>query len=101
MNMPSGASLPPVDLKDPRIRVTAADVWMRFANDGPMYGMIILAGVLAFKGITTGLESIVGGMFALQARSRPPENDKNAGRLFLPLCVAGALVSGSVVVGCL
>jgi hypothetical protein len=79
-NPPTG----PVDIKDPRIRVTFADVAMRMANDGPMYGMIILAGLLAAKGITTGLESIVGGAFALQARSRPPENEKvGAARNFM------------------
>ncbi len=76
MNMLSNPPNGPVDIKDPRIRVTFADVAMRMANDGPMYGMIILAGLLAAKGITTGLESIVGGAFALQARSRPPENEK-------------------------
>ncbi len=67
----------PIDIKDPRIRVTFADVAMRVARDGPMYGVIILVGVLALRGTTSALESILGAAFALQARSHPPpENDK-------------------------
>lgn len=62
----------PIDLKDPRIRVTFADVAMRVARDGPMYGVIILVGVLALRGTTSALESILGAAFALQARSHPP-----------------------------
>lgn len=70
-------SMPPVDIKDPRIRVTFADVAMRIARDGPMYGVIILVGLLALRGTTTAMESIVGAAFALLARSHPPpENDK-------------------------
>ena len=73
-------SLPPVDIRDPRIRVTFADVAMRIARDGPMYGVIVLVGVLALKGTTTAAESITGAALALLARSHPPpEPDKRGG----------------------
>lgn len=65
-------SLPPVDIKDPRIRTTFADVAMKLVSDGPMYGVIILVGVLALKGTTTAAESITGAALALLARSHPP-----------------------------
>ncbi len=87
-------SLPPVgnvDIKDPRIRVTFADVAMRIARDGPMYGVIILVGVLAMRGTTTALESILGAAFALQARSHPPPEADKMGRM------VGGLVGGGLV----
>ena len=40
MNLPT--SIAPVDIKDPRIRITFADVAMRIAHDGPMYGVLLL-----------------------------------------------------------
>ena len=40
---------------------------MRIARDGPMYGVIILVGLLALRGTTTAMESIVGAAFALLA----------------------------------
>ena len=70
-------STPPVDIRDPRIRITFADVAMRVARDGPMYGVIILVGVLALRGTTSALESILGAAFALQARSHPPPEGEN------------------------
>lgn len=87
-------SMPPVDIKDPRIRVTAADVAMRIANDGPMYGVIILVGVLALKGTTTTLESIVGASLALHARSHPPSGVKfngNVAAAVIAFVLMGAL----------
>lgn len=94
MNM----STPPVDIKDPRIRITFADVAMRIAHDGPMYGVLTLVGVLALRGNIEGLHAIMGAAFALQARSRPPESDK-LDRLTKGI-VGGllilAIVSGSV-----
>lgn len=71
MNAPSPPSAP-VDIKDPRIRITFADVAMRIARDGPMYGVILLVGVLAIRGTTTAMESVVGAAIALLARSHPP-----------------------------
>lgn len=95
LSAPPGA---PVDIKDPRIRVTIADVAMRFASDGPMYGMIFLVGVLALRGTTTSMESILGAAFALQARSHPPQPfDKltgiarSAGAAVVALLLVGAL----------
>lgn len=71
INIPPNQSTP-VDIRDPRIRVTFADVAMRIARDGPMYGVIILVGVLALRGTTTAMESVVGAAIALLARSHPP-----------------------------
>src|ERR1700739_1970187 len=82
MNLPTGISNPPIlDIKDPRIRITFADVAMRIARDGPMYGVIILVGVLAVRGHTSPLESILGAAFALQARSHPPFEKGMLGQL--------------------
>src|SRR5882762_8994691 len=77
MNIPGQNPSIPVDIKDPRIRITFADVAMRIARDGPMYGVIILVGVLAMRGTTTAMESIVGAAFALLARSHPPPEFSN------------------------
>lgn len=71
-----GNSIPPVDIKDPRIRITFADVAMRIAHDGPMYGVLMLVCILAMRKDIEGLHAIMGAAFALQARSRPPESDK-------------------------
>jgi hypothetical protein len=65
-----------VDIKDPRIRITFADVAMRIAHDGPMYGVLTLLGILSMRKDIEGLHAIVGMALALQARSRPPETDK-------------------------
>lgn len=106
MNHPNMTSMPPVDIKDPRIRVTFADVAMRVANDGPMYGVIILVGVLALRGTTTALESIIGAAFALQARSRPPESEKsssyaNSLRGMIPIPAAvGAIAAAHLITAC-
>lgn len=97
----NSTSLPPVDPKDPRIRVTFADVAMRIARDGPMYGVIILVGVLALKGTTTSAESIIGAALALLARSHPPpEIDK---RVPGTVSILGAMlfvVGAAVVAAC-
>jgi hypothetical protein len=81
MNTPGGLSglsgIPgAVDIKDPRIRYTFADVAMKFANDGPMYATILLVGILAASKNIEGIHAIFGCAFALQARSKPPDNDK-------------------------
>jgi hypothetical protein len=94
---PPGA---PVDLKDPRIRVTFADVAMRIARDGPMYGVIILVGVLALKGTTNALESILGAAFALQARSHPPPEISSKLSNAIISALGIVLVIGATVVGC-
>ncbi len=93
-------SFPPVDIKDPRIRVTFADVAMRIARDGPMYGVIILVGVLALKGTTTAAESITGAALALLARSHPPpELDKRVGGMVVVSALA--LVGAVTVAACM
>ncbi len=71
MSQPPGGQA--VDIRDPRIRVTFADVAMRIAHDGPMYGVILLVGVLAMRNNIDSIHAIIGAAFALQARSRPPE----------------------------
>lgn len=101
LNIPSQPSIP-VDLKDPRIRVTFADVAMRIARDGPMYGVIILVGVLAMRGTTSALESILGAAFALQARSHPPPeySNKVGGGIALGMLVVGLFVVAHTLSGC-
>jgi hypothetical protein len=74
-NLPGLSSIP-IDIKDPRIRITFADVAMRIAHDGPMYGVLMLVGILSVRGNIEGLQAVIGAAFALQARSRPPESDK-------------------------
>lgn len=51
--------------------VTLADVAMRVAHDGPMYAIIVVVGVMAFKGHASASESIIAGLGALLARSWP------------------------------
>lgn len=67
---PPGAQ---VDMKDPRIRYTFADVAMKLANDGPMYVVLVVILVLSVRGTTSALESVTGMAIALLARSRPPD----------------------------
>lgn len=94
-------SFPPVDIKDPRIRVTFADVAMRIARDGPMYGVILLVGVLALKGTTTAAESITGAALALLARSHPPpETDKRGGVAIMSVGIAVLFFGGAALVAC-
>ncbi len=94
-------SLPPVDIKDPRIRTTFADVAMKLVSDGPMYGVIILVGVLALKGTTTAAESITGAALALLARSHPPpETSKRAGVTIAGVGLAIVLVGGAALAAC-
>jgi hypothetical protein len=85
----SGPPVSITDVRDPRIRITFADVAMRIARDGPMYGVILLVGVLAMRGTTSALESILGAAFALQARSHPPPETDKTGRQTL---LVGGLV---------
>ena len=89
-NPPNG----PVDVKDPRIRATFADVAMRIARDGPMYGVIILVGVLAMRGTTTAMESVVGAAIALLARSHPPPEYTNKVGGFIGMGVLFVLFAG-------
>ncbi len=98
--MPSGGP-GAVDIRDPRIRVTFADVAMRIARDGPMYGVIVLVGVLAMTGKTTTMESIVGAALALQARSHPPPEDHKGSRIPLVMGGLGLLLFAHVVTACL
>lgn len=97
----NNVSMPPVDIKDPRIRVTFADVAMKFASDGPMYGVIVLVGVLALKGTTTAAESITGAALALLARSHPPpETGKRSAVSIMSAGVAIVFVGGATLAAC-
>lgn len=68
----NSASEPPVNIQyKVGDRITFADVAMRVARDGPMYGVIILVGILAISGKATANETIMGSALALLARSWP------------------------------
>lgn len=68
----NSASEPPVNIGfKTGDRITFADVAMRVARDGPMYGVIILVGILAISAKATANESIMGCALALLARSWP------------------------------
>ncbi len=70
----NGPSLPPLDPRtDPRLRYTFADVAMKIAHDGPWYVVLAVVLVLALRGTTTALESMVGLAMAMLGRSRPQE----------------------------
>ena len=90
----------PVDLRDPRIRVTFPDVAMRIAHDGPMYGVIALVGVLALKGVAAPSESLMGAALALLARSSPPSGPDKAVKLVQAAAVGCLLLMASAVVAC-
>lgn len=97
----NNVSMPPVDIKDPRIRVTFADVAMKFASDGPMYGVIVLVGVLALKGTTTAAESITGAALALLARSHPPPETGKRGSLgVMGIGLGIVFVGGAALAAC-
>ncbi len=96
-----GPSLPPLDPRtDPRLRYSFADVAMKIAHDGPWYFVLAVVLVLALRGTTTALESMVGLAMAMLGRSRPPEApDKGhlirsvAGALLVLLAVGGVHVA--------
>ena len=97
----NNASLPPVDIKDPRIRTTFADVAMKLVSDGPMYGVIILVGVLSIRGHVEPMTSIVGAALALLARSHPPpETGKRPGLSILGAGTGLLLAGGAALVAC-
>jgi hypothetical protein len=68
----NSVSEPPVNISNKGSdRITFADVAMRVARDGPMYGVILLVGILAISGKATANETIMGSALALLARSWP------------------------------
>ncbi len=103
MNLPTNLSNGPgaVDIRDPRIRITFADVAMRIARDGPMYAVIVMVGVLAIRGTTTSMESVLGAAIALQARSRPPDDDQQkVGKLAGYIGAAAVFVAVAAITSC-
>ena len=62
---------PPVNPTVAAGRPTFADVAMRLVSDGPVYAIILIAGVLAMRGTATTLEALVGVMGALLSKSWP------------------------------
>ena len=99
--MPVYSTPPTIDNKDPRYRVTFPDVAMRVARDGPMYGVIILVGVLALRGTTSAMESIIGAAIALLARSHPPPEVEKLGRnVGVAVSVITALLAAHYILAC-
>lgn len=66
-------SEPPINAKSHKGERAAnfADVAMRLVHDGPMYAVITLVGILAFKGHATSTELMITSLGALLARSWP------------------------------
>lgn len=66
-------SEPPINVKSHKGERSAnfADVAMRLVHDGPMYAIIALVGILAFKGHATSTELMITSLGALLARSWP------------------------------
>lgn len=107
MGLQSSYSEPPINIntKDSDRPVTFADVAMRIARDGPMYGVIILVAMLAITGKASALESIVGSALGLLARSWPGavEVDKTAGKMrsiLIMLAAAGGMALTSLLGAC-
>lgn len=73
-NVPSLGPLGPVDIKDPRIRITFADVAMKFVQDLPTYFGLLVVLALAVLKVIDGIHAVGGIAFVYQARSRPPES---------------------------
>jgi hypothetical protein len=91
---------PHVDPKDPRIRITFPDVAMRVVQDGPMYGVLLLVAVLSLHHSIETIHGLVITAFALQARSRPPDNDKKSGLGIVGGALGVALVGAAAVAVC-
>ncbi len=97
----NSVSEPPINVteKGGPSRVTFADVAMKIARDGPMYAVVMLAGILAIKGIATAAESMMGMAMAMLSRSYPSpiqissENriTRHIGMPILALTAAGAV----------
>jgi hypothetical protein len=80
-------SEPPINIPSPRIAnaprsgseesmipgraPTFADVGMRLVADGPVYAIIIVAGILAVRGTASTLEAVVAALAALLSKSWP------------------------------
>jgi hypothetical protein len=72
MNIPTVSDIPQKMRTDtPSRPPTFADVAMKLVQDGPMYGLIGLVGVLAIKGQATATELVITGLASLLSKSWP------------------------------
>lgn len=74
-------------------KVTFADVAMKLVQDGPVYAVIIVVGILAVRGTATASEAVITGLAGLLARMWP-QAVQVAGRVgsqLLILVVAGVV----------
>lgn len=93
----NSTSTPPLNSTTPPKPVTAADVAMKFAQDGPLYAIVAVALVLAMRGTATATEAIWAGLAGLLARSWPQavQVAGKVGSHLLPIAAAG-LTFGAV-----
>lgn len=61
----------PMNRRTPVAPVTIADVALRFVQDIPIYIVIVIVGMLAFKGTASAQEFIISGMGMLLSKSWP------------------------------
>ncbi len=73
---------------------TFADVGMRLVADGPVYAIIIVAGILAMRGTASTLEAVVAALAALLSKSWPRPVQVGAHVLFFVL-IGARLAWGS------
>lgn len=90
--LPNVPSIPP---KTTERQYTIADVGMRIARDVPMYMVVALIGILAFKEKANAMEAINGIAIALLAKTLPTEYlDKlTKGTHIIPLGVGVTLLA--------
>lgn len=99
MSNPPNAPIINLPKDDPRIRVTFADVAMKFVHDLPTYfGLAVVLAMATLK-IIDGMHAAGIMAFIYQARSRPPESqDKfdKITRAAMPIMLVLFLISGTV-----
>lgn len=67
----NSVSTPPLTATQPPKPVTMADVAMKLVQDGPVYAVIIVVGILAMRGTATASEAVITGLAGLLARMWP------------------------------
>lgn len=73
---------------------TFADVGMRLVADGPVYAIIIVAGILAMRGTASTLEAVVAALAALLSKSWPRPVQVGA-HVFMFLLIGARLAWGA------
>ncbi len=97
----NSVSTPPLNSHFPKA-VTFADVAMKLVQDGPIYAIIVVVGILAMRGTATASEAVITGLASLLARMWP-QAVQVAGKVGAQLLIilAGGAAFASVHIACM